>query len=68
MIECRKVAYATKQAAKFRLKSIKARGLKTSKGKLRVYKCKDCDCYHLTSYDAKSIAKMKDRLYGEDEL
>lgn len=65
MIECRKVTYATKQAAKSRLKSIKARGLTTGKGKLRVYKCRDCALYHVTSYDAKSIAKMKDRLYGE---
>ena len=65
MIKCRKVSYATKQAARFRIKSMKTRGIKTDKGKIRVYKCLDCSCYHLTSYDAKSIAKMKDKLMNE---
>ena len=66
MIKCRKVCYATKRAAKFVVKSLKSRGI-GFKGKLRVYKCRDCDCYHTTSYSAKSIAKMKDRLYRDEE-
>ena len=66
MIKCRKVYYATKQAAKFVVKSLKNR-VRGFKGKLRVYKCRDCGGYHTTSYNAKSIAKMKDRLYLDDK-
>ena len=64
MIKCRKISYATKRAAKFRVKSIKTRG---SKGKIRIYLCAYCECYHLTSYNAKSITKMKDRLMSEGD-
>ncbi|HHZ95278.1 MAG TPA: hypothetical protein EYN67_06925 [Flavobacteriales bacterium] len=60
MVECRKIGYATKKAAKYRITYLKAKGISNRGVKLRIYKCDECPCYHLTSYDAKSIKKMKD--------
>ena len=66
MFKCRKHYYPNKKAAKFVAIRMKLKG-KSKNIKTRVYKCDDCDGYHLTSYSAKSIAKMKDRLYGENK-
>lgn len=62
MIKCRKLHYQTKQIAKTKRRSLKSLGVK---GKLRIYKCEYCEGFHLTSYDAKSITKMKDKLQQE---
>ena len=59
MIKCRKVCYATKQAAKFVVKRFKANG---DKRKLRIYLCDDCDCWHTSKYSADDVKRMKDRV------
>lgn len=61
-LNCRKVHYVTKSSA--RVAALKITD-KKGKGRLRVYKCSECRGYHLTSYTAGEIAKMKDRLLNE---
>ena len=56
-MNCGKTHYQNKKHAKKGALNIKAKGAMT---KFRVYRCPDCDGYHLTSYDAKTAKEKKD--------
>ena len=60
LIDCRKIHFITRKIAKGYIKRIKAKGGSDKGAKRRVYKCRYCDNFHITTITDVEVSALKD--------